>query len=482
MTALGGALVAELRPCAATAVIEAGVPMSYEELLSAARSVADALRDRGAGPGAVVPIQAKPTGTAIVHIVGTLLTGAAYAPIDVRIPPLAAARMARLCGSPFILSDADRSLDGVNWLAPSALKRADDRARFTASVPEDTTYVIFTSGSTGAPKGVVVPDEAVRAYLDWSMREYEVVAGFGAPLMTSLGFDLTVTSLLGPLAFGRRIDIHDPARWPLHVATQPELIDGASFVKLTPSQVNLVCDLLEEQGSSCLVPRLIVGGEAMYGQSVARWRRSFPAAAIVNEYGPTEATVGCCRFTVPPDFRGNAVPIGTPPDAMALTIAAGSDDSEGELIISGVQVAIGYLDDDGSSGKGFLERFPIQDSVRSYRSGDRVCRSIDGTFTYLGRIGREVKVNGFRVNLAAIESLLNACRGVMSAAVEQSADGGLRALVVVPDGDTTVDNLLAKLRETLPQYAVPPVIQIVPRAETTERGKMRAPPGAVLSG
>lgn len=481
MRAATGGLLADLRSSTATAVLDHGVATSYDELVADATVVAGALRDRGAGPGTVVPIQSTPSRTAIVQIVGTLLTGAAFGPIDARVPARMAARMARLCGAPFILGATDHDAHGVRWLSPPALATADAGLRpLASSVPDDTTYVIFTSGSSGMPKGVVVPLDAVQSYLGWSMREYELEGGYGAPLFTSLGFDLTITSLLGPLTSGRRIAVYDSVRWTLHVATDPAGVDGASFMKLTPSQVNLLCDLLEEQGSRCLVPRLVVGGEAMYGQSVARWRQSFPEAAIVNEYGPTEATVGCCRYVVPTDLDSGAVPIGTPPEGVTLTVAplgdTGSDGSEGELVISGAQVATGYLRDAGSGADlGVLDRFPVHDSVRRYRSGDRVSRAPDGTLTYLGRLGREVKVNGFRVNLVAIESLLNEHRRVMSAVVDQGPDGELRAVVVARAEDVTVADLLGHLREALPSYAVPPVVQVVPRPETTERGKMRVP-------
>lgn len=483
MTTSAHSLVGELTSSTAAAVIEQGAVTTHAQLLSHAREVAIHLRRRGAGPGAIVPVQAAPSTTALVQIVAILMTGAAFAPIDLRMPPRTAARIARLCGAAFILGDASRTTDGVVWLSPGDVANDPGANRLIPTVPQDTVYVIFTSGTSGDPKGVVVPEPAVRAYLGWSMREYNCTRGWGAPLFTSLGFDLTVTSLLGPLLNGRRVQVLDPLRWPLQVATDPGILQGSSFVKMTPSQVNMLCELLEARGARCSMPVLVVGGEALYGQSIARWRRSLPDTLVVNEYGPSEATVGCCRYIVPAGFTSHEIPIGTAPPGVELSIEgqppqAGDELEEGELVIAGVQVATGYLtasnSDDAADGRGQLRPFPSSAGKRSYRSGDRVRRDHDGTYTYVGRLGREAKVAGFRINLAALESCLNAFPGVVSAAVQADEVHGLHSAVVTRDGGTTQSDLLAHLRQTFPSYALPRSIRINTQINITERGKSSA--------
>lgn len=480
MTTHAHSLVGDLTGSTAAAVIEQGVVTTHAQLLSRAREVAVQLRRRGAEPGAIVPIQAAPSTTALVQIVAILMTGAAFAPIDLRMPPRTAARIARLCGADFILGATGGTTDGVVWLGPGDVADDPGTHRLIPTVPRDTVYVIFTSGTSGEPKGVVVPEPAVAAYLGWSMREYDCTRGWGAPLFTSLGFDLTITSLLGPLLNGRRVEVLDPLRWPLHVANDPGILQGASFAKMTPSQVTMLCELLEARGARCSMPVLVVGGEALYGRSVARWRDSLPDTLVVNEYGPSEATVGCCRYTVPADCTSHEIPIGTAPSGVELSIEGppprtGDELEEGELVIAGVQVATGYLtvsdSDDAAARRGRLRPFPGSGGKRSYRSGDRVRRDHDGTYTYLGRLGREAKVAGFRINLAALESCLNAFPGVVSAAVQADEVHGLRSAVVTRDGGTTQDDLLAHLRETFPSYALPRSIRISTRINITERGK-----------
>jgi non-ribosomal peptide synthetase component F len=480
VTARAHSLVGDLTSSTAAAVIEQGVVTTHAQLLSQAREVAVHLRRRGAEPGAIVPIQAAPSTTALVQIVAILMTGAAFAPIDLRMPSRTAARIARLCGADFILGAAGGTTDGVVWLSPGDVADDPGAHRLIPTVPRDTVYVIFTSGTGGEPKGVVVPEPAVAAYLGWSMREYGCTRGWGAPLFTSLGFDLTITSLLGPLLNGRRVEVLDPVRWPLHVANDPGILQGASFVKMTPSQVTMLCELLEARGARCSMPVLVVGGEALYGRSVARWRDSLPDTLVVNEYGPSEATVGCCRYTVPADCTSHEIPIGTAPPGVELSIEGppartGDELEEGELVIAGVQVATGYLTasgaDDAAARRGQLRPFPSSAGKRSYRSADRVRRDHDGTYTYVGRLGREAKVDGFRINLAALESCLNAFPGVVSAAVEADEVHGLRSAVVTRDGGTTQDDLLAHLRETFPSYAVPRSIRISTQINITERGK-----------
>ncbi|MEU7474422.1 AMP-binding protein [Lentzea sp. NPDC042327] len=481
MTTFAHNLVGGLAGSTAAAVVEQGVVTTHAQLLSQAREVAIHLRRRGAEPGAVVPIQAAPSTTALVQVVAILMTGAAFAPIDLRMPPRTAARIARLCGADFILGAAGGTTDGVVRLSPRDLAGDPGPHRLIPTVPRDTSYMIFTSGTSGEPKGVVVPESAVTAYLGWSMREYDCTRGWGAPLFTSLGFDLTITSLLGPLLNGRRVEVLDPLRWPLHVANDPGILQGASFVKMTPSQVTVLCELLEARGARCSIPVLVVGGEALYGPGVARWRESLPDTLVVNEYGPSEATVGCCRYTVPADCTSHEIPIGTAPPGVELSIEGppsptGDGFEEGELVITGVQVATGYLTaSEAEAGdvtaRGRLRPFPGPPGKRSYRSGDRVRRDHDGTYTYLGRLGREAKVAGFRINLAALESRLNAFPGVVSAAVQADEVHGLRSAVVTRDGGTTQEDLLAHLRETFPSYALPSSIRISTQVSTTERGK-----------
>lgn len=475
------ALVGALRSGPGEALSENGRSTSYEELVRDASTLAAALRRHGVGPGAVVPVQGAASRETVTQIVAVLMTGAAYAPIDSRTPDAAVAVFAHLCGASVVLGTRRHSRSWARWMDSVEVVADTGRDAWVhAIVPDDTMYVIATSGTSGAPKGVVVSATAVAAYLDWAMAEYGTGRGHNVPLFTSLGFDLTVTSLLGPLFTGRGLTVLDPVRWPLHVATNPQVFDRAWFVKLTPSQLDILCGLMVETGTRSTVPLLVVGGEAMRGPAVVRWRDRFPAAVIVNEYGPSEATVGCCRFLVPDNFTDGDVPIGTPPPGVSLQLAplpvgyagtrAGPGD-HGELVIAGSQVASGYLVA-GDDGRGTLNPFDIHDGQRRYVSGDHVSRTVDGLFTYHGRIGREAKINGFRVNLAAIESHLVQCPGVLSAAVASFDSAGLTAHVVVNDTAITARTLRLRLLEFFPAYAVPGQITVSAKIAVNERGKV----------
>ncbi|QKV74147.1 AMP-binding protein [Amycolatopsis sp. Hca4] len=471
-------LVAAIRAGRGDAVIEGGRRTSYPQLLDDAGALAASLRRHGAGPGTVVPVQGTGTTETITQIVAVLLTGAAYAPVDSRTPDRTVAAFARLCGASVVLGARRDTAHGLRWTDSAEIVADASREPWTRrTVPGSTAYVIATSGTSGAPKGVVLPEPAVLAYLGWAMAEYG--GGYGAPLFTSLGFDLTVTSLLGPLVSGRTVAVLDPVRWPLAVVTDPRPFDEAGFVKLTPSQLDIACRLMTETGTRSSVPVLVVGGEAMRGPALARWRDRFPAAAIVNEYGPSEAAVGCCRYTVPDGFTGADVPIGTPPPGVGLELAPLPADyayprdpggEHGELVITGAQVAAGYLVPD-ALGRGVLTPFAVRAGQRRYPSGDHVSRGPGGLFTYHGRIGREVKVNGFRVNLAAIESRLADCPGVLAATVA-AGPGGLTAHVAASGPAVTPRSVRRYLLEFFPVYAVPAEIAVGPEIAVTERGKL----------
>src|SRR5205807_4352637 len=176
---------------------------------------------------------------------------------------------------------------------------------------ENAAYVIYTSGSTGRPKGVVVVHRNVVNYLGWCLRSYATELGKGVPAHTSMGFDLTVTSLWVPLMRGERVVLiaEEGGVEGLRRALEEE--PEFSLVKLTPSHLQM---LSQGKGKGNLGKGpgvLVVGGESLSGAAVRGWRKEAENTRIFNEYGPTEATVGCCVYEAEREWEG-WVPIGKP--------------------------------------------------------------------------------------------------------------------------------------------------------------------------
>ncbi|NEQ47696.1 MAG: AMP-binding protein [Leptolyngbya sp. SIOISBB] len=224
--------------------------------------------------------------------------------------------------------------------------------------PENLAYVIYTSGSTGQPKGTLLTHQGLSNYLNWAIQTYPVAAG-GAPVQSAIGFDATITSLFTPLLVGQTVTLL-PETHELEALSQA--LHGSNafgLVKLTPAHLKalepLVLPPTPPLPHSPTPPlphsptqALILGGEALSGHNIAPWRQNFPQLRLVNEYGPTEAVVGCCVYDVPLDFTADTVPIGRPIANVQLYVLA--PDLEpvpigvpGELYIGGAGVARGYL-------------------------------------------------------------------------------------------------------------------------------------------
>ncbi|WP_229402065.1 non-ribosomal peptide synthetase [Micromonospora okii] len=472
-------IVAEVqRQAAATpgavALVCDGAELTYAELNAAANRLARLLVARGAGPETRVALALPRSTELLVAILAVLKSGAAYVPVDTGYP---AARIA------YLLEDAEPALvlaaaDTANLVPGDALvldplTAADldasdltDADRVAPLRPEHPAYVLYTSGSTGRPKGVVVEHRSVTAYLAWARHTYPGLAGT-ALLHSPVSFDLTVTGLLGPLTAGgtvRLAAIDSPAA---RTGGRPD------FLKVTPSHLPLLDDVLSPTTD------LVIGGEALTGEQLAGWRAAHPEVAVINEYGPTEATVGCVAARIAPgqDAPAGAVPIGTPTwNTRALLLDAALNPVPpgvaGELYVAGDQLARGYLRRPGLTAERFLPCPYGPAGQRMYRTGDLARWRADGTMEYLGRRDDQVKVRGMRIELGEIESALLARPGVREAAVVVRAEDGEPTLVGYLVGDVDQAALATDLARELPAHLVPAAFVALDALPLTPNGKL----------
>lgn len=297
--------------------------------------------------------------------------------------------------------------------------------------PADTAYVVYTSGSTGRPKGVRVSHAALDAYASWAARFYTDGDAQRFPLFTPLGFDLTLTSIFAPLLSGGTVVIHAGEDGLVDAGLTAMARDSrADVVKLTPAHLRaLVGTDLRHLG----VRVLIVGGEELTISAARQALAIFgDGVRLYNEYGPTEATVGCVVHRFDPDRdRGASVPIGRPIPGMHAYVM----DAElrpvpmgvpGEIVLGGAGLANGYLLRPEETAAAFLED-PARPGETLYRTGDQGRWSSAGTLEYLGRSDRQVKVHGVRVELGEIESVLDSHPEVRTSVVDLRRRSGLAA-------------------------------------------------------
>jgi amino acid adenylation domain-containing protein len=485
------------------AVVSGDRSWTFRELVQRSGRFADELRRRGAGPEARVAVMLERSPAAVVALLAVLETGAAYLPIDPRQP--AAWRREQIAAAGAALAvTADRSDAGVPPGVPGieAPPGGDDGppagtpGEPAEVAPEQLAYVLFTSGSSGRPKGVMVSHGAVASYLRWAGSAYRIADGAGAPVHSPLGFDLTVTSLWGPLAAGRPavlLPADDAVRRlasALESAAEPY-----SLVKLTPAHLEALAARLPAPAAARAAGHLVVGGAALTGAHLRWWRRTAPATELVNEYGPTEATVGCIVYRTPcGEAPEGAVPIGRPIAGARIHLLdrAGAPvptGVAGEITVAGAGLARGYLGRPAATAERFVpDPFDERGGGRLYRTGDLGRWHPAGRLECLGRVDRQLKVAGHRVEPGEIEVALCRHPGVAAAVVigtgEDAADRRLIGYYAAAgDGAPEERELQDHLGDRLPGYMVPVRLLRLDELPLTANGKidlaaLPAPPAA----
>ncbi len=480
------------------AVKSGGLELTYAELLARTEQLAQALAARGAGPGTLVAILAERSIEMVVGLLGVLRAGAAYLPLDSAYPRERLAFMLEDSGADLVL--AEESLLGLlpperatspQTLAlgslPATLPVTKTGAVITRPAgPDDLAYVLYTSGSTGKPKGVMVPHRGLVNYLDWAIGAYEIGTG-SVPVHSPIGFDLTVTSLFAPLASGGTVELLAEDRGVESLAVALGLGVGYSLVKLTPAHLALLAPIAEKSETSAWSKTLVIGGEALLGETLAVWSKQAPEVRIANEYGPTETVVGCSVYLARAgDIAPGPVPIGRPIrnarlhllDSRGRPVPVGVP---GEIYIGGAGVARGYLGRPDLTAERFVpDPFAIErgePGARLYKSGDLARLLPSGDLEFLGRNDHQVKIRGVRLELGEIEAALAGAPGVREAAVLAREDRpGERRLVAYYTTDRepapNVDELRRHLAASLPEGMVPAMYLRLPALPLTANGKL----------
>lgn len=478
-------------PTAVAAVCQ-GRRMSYEELNRCANRLAQHLQRLGVGPETIVGICVERSLEMMVGLLGILKAGGAYLPLDPAYPVERMAFMLDDARARILLTEkrwagrlasADRTilcLDDIREALSSS-----DADNPTGSVAlENLAYVIYTSGSTGKPKGVMISHRGLVNYLSWCTRAYAVAEGQGAPVHSSISFDLTITGLFSPLLAGRSVTLVPEEEGYEGLGAALARGGDYSLVKITPAHLEILSQQLEQDQVAGRTRRFIIGGEGLRGEVLSFWQTRAPGTRLVNEYGPTETVVGCCVYEAPGAAPiPGLVPIGRP---IANTRLYVLDEHmhpvpigvPGELYIGGDGVARGYLNRPDLTAERFVpDPYSLVPGARLYRTGDVARYMADGNLECLGRIDRQVKIRGYRVELEEIEAVLGQHRAVREVAValQEPAPGQKRVVAfLVPRPGRTVEarDLSEFLRAKLPEYMLPSSYVLLETMPLTPNGKI----------
>jgi amino acid adenylation domain-containing protein len=473
----------------AVAVVSGDKQCSYRELNARANQLARFLKRFGVGPDSLVGLCVERSPEMIVGILGILKAGAGYVPLD---PTYPSERLSFMMedANVFVLLTQSHLLDTLprhngprlsldsDW---DIIAKERDENPESRATPENLAYVIYTSGSTGHPKGVMIPHRGLVNYLSWCTEAYEVAKGCGAPVHSSISFDLTITSLFAPLMVGRSVFLVDDGVENLVEALLAR--DNYSLVKITPAHLRALAELMPVDQVAGRVRALVIGGEALHMESLSFWRTHAPATRLINEYGPTETVVGCSVYEVTGhDVTFGAVPIGTPVANSQLYVL---DEKlqpvekgvTGEIYVGGHGVGLGYINHKILTDERFIpDPFSQDGHARLYKTGDLGRFGSTGILEYLGRVDSQVKIKGFRIELDEVEAILNHCSVVRDCAVvaREDATGEKRliAYVVCNQPEMDMDELRKFMRAKVPDYMVPSIFVGMELLPLTPNGKV----------
>ncbi|MCS6914979.1 MAG: amino acid adenylation domain-containing protein [Myxococcales bacterium] len=459
------------------AVESAGRHLSYGDLDRRSAQLAARLRAAGVGPNVLVGLYLERTPELLVALLGVLRAGGAYLPLDTAHPPDRITYILEDARAPVLLTEAAlrEALPAVGCRLVLVEEEGPAPDTWTDAQPGELAYTIYTSGSTGRPKGVQVPGRALLNFLLSMRREPGLGPEDRVLAVTTVSFDIAALELLLPLVVGGTVLLVDR-----DTASDGELLRRAiedmrpTVMQATPATWRL----LLEAGWRGGLRRALCGGEAL---PPALAEQLLPLVdELWNMYGPTETTVWstCCRVT-DPERIGLGRPIANTriylldPHRQPVP-----DGVRGELYIGGAGVAHGYLNQPELTAERFLpDPFSPEPGARMYRTGDLCRRHPDGRIEYLGRNDHQVKVRGFRIELAEIEAALERHEAVREAVVvvRQDAPGDQRLVAYVvygPQGGATPSELRSFLRKDLPDYMLPHLFVEMDRLPLGPSGKV----------
>lgn len=448
--------------------------LTYAELRTRSDALASRLaEDLGNGHAPVAVVGHKEP-EMLIAFLAVVKSGRPYVPIDTSIPAQRIEKIVQTSGAALVLTpDRVRELSG------------EARARTLRCVEgDDPFYIIFTSGSTGEPKGVMITESNLCAFVDWMLAEQRFAEGETFLNQAPFSFDLSVMDLyLSLVTGGTLFSIRKDEIANLKKLYEAFARAGISTWVSTPSFTQMC--LIERGFSASMLPelrRFLFCGETLPPETAAQLLERFPAAELWNTYGPTEATVATTSLRIDTDViaRYSPLPVGRPMPGTRVFVAdealaevAGT--ARGEIVIAGPNVSPGYLGRPDLTSKVFF----TFGQTRAYRTGDWG-RVEDGFVFFEGRMDGQIKLHGYRIELGDLEANLRALEEIADAVVlpvvKQDKIDSLAAFVVLAGARTgspfeISSRLKTRLAERLPAYMVPRKFHFLDAFPMTPNGK-----------
>ncbi|MDX3659252.1 amino acid adenylation domain-containing protein [Streptomyces sp. ID05-26A] len=465
-----------------------GVVLTYAELSDRASRLASALGDRGVGPEDVVAVAVPRSAELVVALLAIVRAGAAYLPLDPDYPAERTAHMVEVARPALTLgpgevaewSRAGGSAGGAAALASGVADGAACRP-LTPPLPDQSAYVMFTSGTTDKPKGVVITHRGILRRMADVQAHYRLAPGDRVLQKTPSGFDPSVIEVFLTLAAGATLVMARPGghRDPAYLARTVRA-ERITMIRFVASMIPLFLDEYLRHGADGPLRLVASEGEGLPIAVADRFRESLDVL-LYNEYGPTEVSVGVTCLPCRAVDGSGLMPIGqaTPGagirvlDAELRPVPAGE---VGELYLTGVQLARGYLGRPGETSVRFVADPFGAPGDRLYRTGDLGRERPDGDIDFAGRTDDQVKIRGFRIEPAEVAGVVAAHPRVGQAAVTVlMTPAGEKSLVAyaVADGPVPTEGEVREhCASILPGYMVPSDVVFLDALPLTPNGKL----------
>ncbi|EST35470.1 AMP-binding protein [Streptomyces roseochromogenus] len=457
--------------------------VTYAQMAADSRRIAAQLIRRGIGPGDIVPVLSRRSVELPAVLLGILSTGAAYGMLDVRWPPRRLGRFLRRMNAPLAIADTTGAQDLLGPETPLLTVEElhatpAEPVPLVAADPWDCATVFWTSGSTGTPKAVLSPHQATtRLFTRPGFLDYGP-----APVMihaAAVAWDAFTLELWGMLLTGGTLLVHTPdVLLPADIRSCIR-DHGATHLFLTPS----LADVIVAGDIDCLAGLrcLMVGGDKPTPATCQKLLAAYPDMELVNGYGPVESCVFATThpITLADAHSAQSIPAGQAVPGTGVHIVADGrvlpSGQVGEVALSGVGLALGYLDEPESTDSAFRTVAIGDQLTRVYLTGDHGHVDARGVLHFAGRRDAQIKIAGHRIEPAEIEAAalsLGAGRAVALPLPDAAGNTRLVLFTEPPAPAVNEQNLHTRLKETLPAYMVPARVHVVPEMPLLDNTKI----------
>ncbi len=465
--------------------------ITYHELNEKSNQLANYLQDHGVGINQCVAVMMERSIEVAIVFMAILKAGGCFIPLDADSPKSRIQYTLQDSESSIVLTQ-NHLLDRITEFAGKVVdinNYNNTKPHYlvnnlpSKSKSNDLAYIIYTSGSTGKPKGVMIHHEGFAHYIMWALEYYQCRQGCGAPVHSSIAFDLTITTIFAPLCCGKTVFMVPDELGVEGLLQVLEERQDYSIIKITPAHLKLLQEVFSIEVLKKLQATVIIGGEALYESDLNFWRKHSPQMRFINEYGATETTVACTIYELSEDIpRTISIPVGK---AIANSQMLVLDEYLqpqpigviGEIYLGGVQLARGYLKLPQLTEERFIKNpFPEIDSDKIYKTGDLGRILADGNVEFMGRIDNQVKIKGYRIELGEIEKCLEDYATIKQAVVivqeNEQKEKQLIAYIIAKNAEFDLNMIQETLRTQLPEYMLPSSYVLLDSIPLTINGKV----------